>query len=416
MTYYLLPKTSFLIHKNIECISNNNSYEVKYSNSLSCYLYNIKKQIDKHEREWDIYKKYTNPYEYINTIIPSKKKSVAKYKPLSRSYFKMIEIMNTFNIDFSTKPIQSFHLAEGPGGFIEALSHRRNNKNDKYIGMTLIDNENDPNIPAWKKSNDFLNKNPNVLIETGIDNTGNILSLDNFIYCKNKYSSSMDVITGDGGFDFSLDFNNQEISIARLLFAQICFAVTMQKKNGFFILKIFDCFMEHSVDLLYILSSFYDKVYIIKPQTSRYANSEKYIVCRDFLFDTNEHFFPFLHNAFEKMVSNEVPIYRFLNIPICYYFINKLEEYNGILGQQQIENIHYTISLIEHKYKQDKIDNLIKINIQKCIQWCIKNDIEHNNIISNINIFTNDYIEEINCIDNIIVIKECILLDDESLC
>ena len=416
MTYYLLPKTSFLIHKNIECISNNNSYEVKYSNSLSCYLYNIKKQIDKHEREWDIYKKYTNPYEYINTIIPSKKKSVAKYKPLSRSYFKMIEIMNTFNIDFSTKPIQSFHLAEGPGGFIEALSHRRNNKNDKYIGMTLIDNENDPNIPAWKKSNDFLNKNPNVLIETGIDNTGNILSLDNFIYCKNKYSSSMDVITGDGGFDFSLDFNNQEISIARLLFAQICFAVTMQKKNGFFILKIFDCFMEHSVDLLYILSSFYDKVYIIKPQTSRYANSEKYIVCRDFLFDTNEHFFPFLHNAFEKMVSNEVPIYRFLNIPICYYFINKLEEYNGILGQQQIENIHYTISLIEHKYKQDKIDNLIKINIQKCIQWCIKNDIEHNNIISNINIFTNDYIEEINCIDNIIVNKECILLDDESLC
>lgn len=412
MTYYLLPKTSFLIHKNIECISNEISNEVKYSNSLSYYLYNIKKQIDKHEREWDIYKKYTNPYEYINSIIPLKKKSVARHKPLSRSYFKMIEIMNTFNFDFSTKPIQSFHLAEGPGGFIEALSYRRNNKMDKYIGITLIDNDNDPNIPAWKKSNDFLNKNPNVIIETGVDNTGNILSLDNFVRCKNKYSSSMDIITGDGGFDFSLDFNNQEISIARLLFAQICFAVTMQKKNGIFILKIFDCFMEHTVDLLYILSSFYDKVYIIKPQTSRYANSEKYIVCRDFLFDTNEHFFPFLYNAFEKMTSNELPIYRFLNIPICYYFINKLEEYNAILGQQQIENIHYTISLIEHKYKQDKIDNLIKINIQKCIQWCIKHDIEH----SNINIFTNDYIEEINTVENNDTIKECILIDDETVC
>jgi hypothetical protein len=230
----------------------------------------------------------------------------------------------------------------------------------------------------------------------------------------------MDIITGDGGFDFSLDFNNQEISIARLLFAQICFAVTMQKKNGLFILKIFDCFMEHSVDLLYILSSFYDKVYIIKPQTSRYANSEKYIVCRDFLFETNEHFFPFLYNAFDKMCSSEKPIYRFLNIPIYYYFINKLEEYNAILGQQQIENIHYTISLIEHKYKQDKIDNLIKINIQKCIQWCTKNDIEYNNIISNINIFTNEYIEENNTIENVIennsVNKECLFIDDESVC
>ena len=419
MTYYLLPKTSFLIHKNIECITKDELNEVKYCNSLAYYLYNIKKQIDKHEREWDIYKKYTNPYEYINSIVPFKKKSIAKHKPLSRSYFKMIEIMNTFNIDFSMKPIQSFHLAEGPGGFIEALLHTRNNKNDKYIGMTLIDNNNDPNIPAWKKSNDFLNKNPNVVIETGIDNTGNILSLDNFLYCKNKYSSSMDIITGDGGFDFSLDFNNQEISIARLLFAQICFAVTMQKKNGIFILKIFDCFMEHSVDLLYILSSFYDKVYIIKPQTSRYANSEKYIVCRDFLFESNEHFFPFLYNAFEKMSNSETPIYRFLNIPIYYYFINKLEEYNAILGQQQIENIHYTISLIEHKYKQDKIDNLIKINIQKCIQWCIKNDIEYNNIISNINIFTNDYIEENNTIENNIdnnnENKECLLIDDESV-
>jgi 23S rRNA U2552 (ribose-2'-O)-methylase RlmE/FtsJ len=396
MTYYLLPKTSFLIHKNIECIIQETPTEVKYSNSLSYYLYNIKKQIDKHEREWDIYKKYTNPYEYINSIVPYKKKSIAKHKPLSRSYYKMIEIMNTFNIDFSTSPIQSFHLAEGPGGFIEALLHKRNNKSDKYIGMTLIDNDNDPNIPAWKKTSDFLNKNQNVVIETGADNTGNILSLENLVYCKNKYGSSMDIITGDGGFDFSLDFNNQEISISRLLFAQMCFAVSMQKKRGIFILKIFDCFMEHSVDILYILSSFYDKVYIIKPQTSRYANSEKYIVCKDFLFDTSEHFFSFLYNAFDKMSNDELPVYRYLNVPICYYFINKLEEYNAILGQQQIENIHYTISLIEHKYKQDKIDNLIKINIQKCIQWCLKNNIEYNNIIGNINIFTNDYIEEIN--------------------
>jgi 23S rRNA U2552 (ribose-2'-O)-methylase RlmE/FtsJ len=158
----------------------------------------------------------------------------------------------------------------------------------------MIDNDNDPNIPAWKKTSDFLNKNQNVVIETGADNTGNILSLENLVYCKNKYGSCMDIITGDGGFDFSLDFNNQEISISRLLFAQMCFAVSMQKKRGIFILKIFDCFMEHSVDILYILSSFYDKVYIIKPQTSRYANSEKYIVCKDFLFDTSEHFFPFL--------------------------------------------------------------------------------------------------------------------------
>ena len=42
----------------------------------------------------------------------------------------------------------------------------------------------------------------------------------------------MEIITADGGFDFSHDFSNQEINIANLLFAQIAFAIIMQKKNG----------------------------------------------------------------------------------------------------------------------------------------------------------------------------------------
>jgi len=149
-------------------------------------------------------------------------------------------------------------------------------------------------------------------------------------------------------------------------------------------LKIFDCFMHQTVDLLYILSSFYEKVFIFKPNTSRYANSEKYIICKGFLFSKNTSFMPFLNRAFEKMttIKNDDPselfISRFLNIQIPYLFTNKLEEYNAIFGQKQIENIYYTISLIDNKHKQDKIDNLIHSNIQKCVIWCLKHNIEHN--------------------------------------
>ena len=59
-------------------------------NSLAFYLYEIKNKIKKHEKDWDIYKKYTNPYEFINTIIPGKNRCISKYKPLSRSYFKTV--------------------------------------------------------------------------------------------------------------------------------------------------------------------------------------------------------------------------------------------------------------------------------------------------------------------------------------
>jgi len=58
-------------------------------------------------------------------------------------------------------------------------------------------------------------------------------------------------------------------------------------------------------------------------------------------------------------------------------FLVKIEEYNAVFGQQQIENIHYTISLIENKYKQEKIDQLLKINSSKCIYWCNKHNIPY---------------------------------------
>jgi 23S rRNA U2552 (ribose-2'-O)-methylase RlmE/FtsJ len=389
MTYYLLPKTSYLIHKYIDCIEKEDIPRPIISNSLSSYLYEMKGKIEDKEKDWDVFKKYTNPYEYIHTQLPFRKKCISKYKPMSRSYYKMIEMINLFDLNFDSRPIQSFHLAEGPGGFIEALAGLRKCQYDKYVGMTILDDTNDPNIPGWKKTETFLRQNKNVFIETGADKTGNIISLENYNYCRERYGSTMDLITADGGFDFSSDFNNQEINMAKLLFSQIIYALSMQKKGGCFVLKIFDTFMQHSIDFLYILSSFYDKVYIVKPQTSRYANSEKYVVCKGFTSISYEQFGGFIRRAFEKMIASSGESYnhRFLSIPISNCFLTKLEEFNAIFGQQQIENIHYTISLIDNKNKQDKIDNLINTNIQKCVLWCNKHNVVQNQLVTTPNIF-----------------------------
>lgn len=393
MTFFLLPKTNNHIYEKIKySVLSETENPVFISNSLSYYLSDIKCRINSREKMWDVYKKYTNPYEYIHTPVPVKRKSVSKYKPISRSYFKMIELLHLFDIKFEG-PIRSFHLAEGPGGFIEALATLRKCKEDQYIGMTLQDTMNDSNIPAWKKSQNFLNKFPNVLLENGADFTGNILVLENLKHCRDLYGSSMDFISADGGFDFSMDFNYQEIFISKLLFAQMAFALTMQKKGGTFMLKIFDAFMKHTIDILYILSSFYEKVYSVKPQTSRYANSEKYIVCKGFLFESNDEFYDKIESCFVNMVKNkkEVPC-RFLEMEVPYYFIQKIEECNAIFGQKQIQNIHYTLSLIDNKYKQDKMEILLKKNIQKSIEWCMKYDVQYNILIGNTNIFSNSFL------------------------
>ena len=59
-----------------------------------------------------------------------------------------------------------------------------------------------------------------------------------------------------------------------LIFTQIAYAIIMQKYNGHFILKIFDIFEKCTIEILYLLSCFYKKVIVCKPDTSRVANSE----------------------------------------------------------------------------------------------------------------------------------------------
>lgn len=391
MNWYLLPNVnSTNIESKIDYIFFNESSqlnEIIINTQLNKYLNNIKLQINSYNEKWDIYKKYTNPYEFIHTLVPNTKQSISKLKPLSRSFYKMIEICKTFSI-MNDLPLSAltFHLAEGPGGFIEALCYLRNNLSDTYYGMTL-QNE-DINIPGWKKSNKFLKNNSNVIIENGMDQTGNLFNTNNFIHCFKKYKNSMNLITGDGGFDFSIDFNNQEKLSSRLIFAQICYAIALQKKGGTFILKVFDLFTSFSIDLVFLLCSLYKKVYIIKPYTSRYANSEKYLVCKDFICDDTSNLVNKLLPLFDLFINCETSMYRLLNIEIPYLFNSKLQEYNSIFGQQQIENILMTFSLIEN-YKADKIEIFKKHNIIKSIKWCQKNNIPYNQNIQNTNIFLN---------------------------
>ncbi len=387
MSYFLLPHIYNPINPDkIDIYYDNNN---TISKSLSIYLTLIKKQIDNLPIEWDLYKKFTNTYEYIHTQIPYAKQCVCKYKPLSRSFYKLIEIFNLLNIDFNKNKIKSFHLAEGPGGFIEALiTHRTqnnfDNSQDIYYGMTLI-NDKDDNIPGWKKSKYFLQKNPNIKIVTGKDNTGNLLNVENLLFCYENYKNSMDLVTADGGFDFSIDFNQQENLSLKLIFAQIAYAIAIQKQGGIFVLKIFDIFSNSTIDLIYILSSLYEKTYIVKPYSSRAANAERYIVCKYFKCNNTSNIVNKFINILDNLKDNN-NICRFLNFSIPYLFINKIEDVNAILGQQQLENILSTFHLVENN-KPEKLDSIKKNNIQKCIQWCIKNKLPYNKNINQLNIF-----------------------------
>jgi 23S rRNA U2552 (ribose-2'-O)-methylase RlmE/FtsJ len=386
---------------------NDKPSSILINKTLFNYLKKVKTQIDSCPNEWDKYKKYTNPHEYIHSIIPNTKQSVCSLKPLSRSFYKMIEITTLLGIqnELPKSSCQTFHLAEGPGGFIEAVVKMRNNPADTYYGMTLI-NEQDHNVPGWNKSKYFLEQNKNVIIEYGKDGKGDLMEPENLLDCYDRFHNSMDLITADGGFDFSYDFNNQETECVKLILCQICFAIAMQKVGGTFLIKFFDTFTRISLEMLYLLSTVYEEVYVIKPHTSRHANSEKYVVCKKFRFNPNLKdlvfkFYSLLKDMRMRMrmrsesesESDADAIFSILNIEIPYLYINKVEEYNAIFGQQQIENIYMTLQLIINN-RRDKLEMMKKAHIQKCIEWCQRYDIPYHKNILNNNIFLASLLKE----------------------
>ena len=391
MSFFLLP--TIPLQDNIDNLFNVSYFKLSNTNTntlinktLFSYLTSIKERIDSKLLVWDQYKKFTNPYEYIHSHVPNTTQSVCKINPLSRSFFKMIELVNMLSL-FEVLPshCKTFHLAEGPGGFIEATSYLRQCKNDTYYAMTLI-NDDDQNVPGWKKTKHFLTTNPNVIIEKGIDGTGNLMKSENLKYCYDKYNGSIDFITADGGFDFSSDFNNQEVLSGKLLLSQIAFAIAMQKKGGNFVIKFFDIFTKTSVDMMYFLSMLYNQVYVVKPNTSRYTNSEKYIVCKDFRIDSNTEYINKIVlkmiNIIDSFNSNSNSgffIEKLFSMDIPHYYTNKMEEYNAIIGQQHIENIFATLSIINNNNKyNNNFSDIKNIHIQKCVGWCKKYKLPHN--------------------------------------
>jgi 23S rRNA U2552 (ribose-2'-O)-methylase RlmE/FtsJ len=368
---------------------------VLISHTLNMNLCNVKEQIEEcGEEVWDSVKKYTNPFEFIHTTIPNCKTcTVSKMRPLSRSFYKMIELHATFFTPSDLSPrINSFHLAEGPGGFIEALVHIRSRQSqtqtDVHYGMTLLNH--DASCPGWKKSKGFLEMHRNrVCIETGADGTGNIISLANFEHCVSNYKNTCELITADGGFDFSCDFNNQETMVARLLVAEMGFALALQKPGGHFILKVFDTFTKPTIDIMYVLCNLYSEVYVSKPCTSRYANSERYIVCKNFRLKTSDAILPHLVDMFKQLEAFPQNSAMTSVIPIEHdsYFLNKMEECNAIIGQQQMETINATIHLILNKGNTEKMEAMKRQNVAKCISWCDKHGIPYNKVIQQNNIF-----------------------------
>ena len=190
--------------------------------------------------------------------------------------------------------------------------------------------------------------------------------------------------------DLSTTFTNFNLYINSII-NSICYILKNQKQGGSSIIKIDHLLYKPVIDILFILNSLFEKIYIIKPNISCIIKNDIYIVCKNFniLPQINSYILN-LQSISINLISSAHIISSLINEDIPYYFLNKIEEANIIIYHQKIQYIDQINNIL---INNQKIDNIKKNNIQKCIQWCEKYDIPHNKIIDKANIFLQPALE-----------------------
>jgi len=352
MSYYILPKNNSTI--NINPIDSQEDILKPYvSHSLYHYYNQVRNEIDKiclNETElsnnsFDELIKIVNPYEYIFSKVPGSQFSVSKMKPKSNIFYDFLELSTSINVfeSFKNQPVKTLHFTPNYHDTIDCFEMLRENYDDEII---YYDEINEDNMKAIENNKfDFL------FVEVDSINFKKYVS--NLIEC------------------LMLIFKNQE-------------------SCGSCVIKLNHIFYKPVVDILYILSSLYEKVYVLKPNSSNITTFDKYIVCKNYQKNESKN----LHYkcsyyrllVFLKKLENK-NIDSILDFDIPSYFLSKIDDMNIIIGQQQLESLDMIINILKNKNKEDKIETIKKSNIQKSVAWCEKYKIPCNRFSEKINIF-----------------------------
>jgi len=340
-------------------------------------LYEYRNRINEYSQmvlpnNWEYYKKIVNPYELVYTKKKYKNfpECISTVRPLSRSYFKMIEMMNLCGIVYQQgKSIRTAHVCEGPGGFIEALytiSDQQKTHIDETVAMTLQSTKN--TIPGWKYATYFLKSHNTIKIIYGKDATGDITKVDNqqfYIHYVDK--RKCDIFTADGGFDFSANYMKQEQLVFPLLVASAKIGLEVLKPGGTFVLKFIDFYNKATVDLLYFLSCHFVEWTLYKPAMSRPCNPEHYFIGKGFTCCSDKAL-DALHTWCNRLENND-SMESLLQSDYSDEFIKIISIIREQSAQSQIEYLTKVFDIIEQKDER-LIQEYLTYNIQSSYEWC----------------------------------------------
>ena len=279
-----------------------------------------------------------NPYYFLFNPVNKTNTTVSILKPFSSMFYIYIEIIHTFKLlnTFQNEYIYSICYGKESQAVSESIHFCYENSCNIYKDSENINDH----IDLIQKNIHFLSYE--------LNNNG--------------------------------DYNNGDYNYVNKLISVLCNILHNQIENGCSIIKISTMIHRPILDILYVLTFFYEKVNIIKPSVSLQTTDEKYIVCKNLILETNkrEIYKSYLFNLLKKINEENITIKSLFNKKLPYYFINKMDECNVIFGNLQLENLDLLLGIYKKKNRKEKVEILKKTNIIQCIKFCEKYKIPHN--------------------------------------
>ncbi|XP_011176005.1 cap-specific mRNA (nucleoside-2'-O-)-methyltransferase 1 isoform X2 [Solenopsis invicta] len=259
-------------------------------------------------------------------------------------------------------------VCAGPGGFSEYVLSRKK-WHAKGFGFTL------------KSSNDFtLDEFFAGPCETfhpfyGPKGDGDVYNPQNqeafqALIKKHTDNKGVHFMMSDGGFSVEGQENIQEILSKQLYLCQCLVALMIVRPDGHFVTKLFDLFTPFSVGLIYLMYKCFDSISIFKPNSSRPANSERYLICKRKRLNT-QGIVDYLTHVNDLLLTRDDSNDVIELVPLDVLeadrkFINYIRNSNNILGEKQIISLQKIAAFCEDTMLVERQQAIMK---EECLKY-----------------------------------------------
>lgn len=282
---------------------------------------------------------------------------------VTNAWLKMFENMSFLDeiltkINKSKDPtFNTFHLAEAPGNFILAINHYLKTNYPKIEWNWMANSYRDLYSSSTHYLEDvygLINKFRNKWL-FGSDGDGDITSPANIISFRQEllkqFKGETHFVTSDVKYlPNGINYDEEENYNIPVHLGHLLSALTILSPGGTMMLKEFTFFEASSISLLYLMANCFDRLLIVKPETSKPANSEVYIFGIGYKANLTElqieRLFSIL--AYIRYLNNEngsPALFKRDVIPTS--FVQKIIDFSKKLIDIQIPNLRKNIELYQ---------------------------------------------------------------------